>query len=132
MDDYNSFLKQSLNLKKIREDRNKEVAKDGLFKSSKKKVQTTMIGALSTIEEGFGFLWGFEEKDESKLTPEQLHLKNIYDEVRAKILDRGNTQIRKLELEFSGYDVVRKKNVINLPVINSSQKPLSGEDKNDG
>ena len=131
MDDYNNFLKQSLDLKKIREERNKEVSKDSLFKSSKKKVQTTMIGALSTIEESFGFLWGFQEKDESKLTPEQIHLKNIYDEARAKILDRGNTQIRNLELEFAGYDIVRKKHFINLPVVNPPEQEPSG-DKNDG
>ena len=131
MDDYNNFLKQSIDLKKIREERNKEVSKDSLFKSSKKKVQTTMIGALSTIEESFGFLWGFEEKDESKLTPEQIHLKNIYDEARAKILDRGNTQIRSLELEFSNYDIVRKKHFINLPVVNTQTQEPKG-DKNDG
>ena len=128
MDDYNSFLKQSLNLKQIREERNKEVSKESLFKSSKKKVQTTMIGALSTIEESFVFLWGFETEDSSKLTSEQLHLKNIYDEARAKILDRGNTQIRNLELEFADYEIVRKKNLINLPLA----KPPLGEDKNDG
>ena len=131
MDEYNKFLKQSLDLKKIREERNKEVSKDSLFKSSKKKVQTTMIGALSTIEESFGFLWGFEERDESKLTPEQIHLKNIYDEARAKILDRGNTQIRNLELEFADYDIVRKKHFINLPVVNSPAQQPSG-DENDG
>jgi len=131
VEDYSSFLKQSLNLKQIREERNKEVSKESLFKSSKKKVQTTMIGALSTIEESFGFLWGFEVEDSSKLTPEQLHLKGIYDEARAKILDRGNTQIRNLELEFANYDIARKKNLINLPVINSP-KPSLGEEKNDG
>tara|TARA_R110000824_G_scaffold101260_4_gene240573 strand:- start:955 stop:1350 length:396 start_codon:yes stop_codon:yes gene_type:complete len=131
VDDYNSFLKQSLNLKKIREERNKEVSKEGLFKSSKKRIQTTMIGALSTIEQSFGFLWGFEAEDQSKLTDEQMHLKNIYDEARAKILDRGNTQIRNLELEFANYDVVRKKHFINLPVVSPPEQQPSGE-KNDG
>ena len=58
--DYNSFLQKSLDLKKMREERKKEVSRETLFKSSKKKIQTTMIGALSTIEEGFGFLWGFD------------------------------------------------------------------------
>ncbi len=130
MDDYNSFLKQSLNLKQIRDERNKEVSKDSLFQSSKKKVQTTMIGALSTIEQSFGFLWGFDVEDESKLTEEQIHLKKIYDDARAKILDRGNTQIRNLELEFANYDIVRKKHFINLPVVNSTKQQTG--DKNDG
>ena len=93
MEDYNKFLKESIDYKKSREDRYREVSKDALFKASKKKIQTTMIGALSTIEEHFGFLWGFELSDDD-LTPEQKHVKSIFEDVRAKILDRGNTQIR--------------------------------------
>jgi hypothetical protein len=49
----------------------------------------------------------------------------IYEEARAQILDRGNTQIRNLDSEFVNYDIVRKKHYITLPVH-------SGEEKNDG
>ena len=124
--EYEAFLKKSLDLKAIRESRSKDVSRDQLFKTAKKKIQTTMIGALSTLEEGFGFLWGFEDGDEDK-TPEQKHIHDIYEEVRAKILDRGNTQIRSLESEFINYEIVRKKHFISLPV----SKP-KGEDNNDG
>lgn len=122
----NDFLKKSIDLKQIRESRDKDVSKNKLFNVSKKKIQTTMIGALSTIEEKFGFLWGFD-LEESQRTPEQKHVHEIYEEIRAKILDRGNTQIRNLESEFINYVIVRKKHYISLPV---SQK--NGEDKNDG
>ena len=122
----NDFLKKSIDLKQIRESRDKDVSKNKLFNVSKKKIQTTMIGALSTIEEKFGFLCGFD-LEESQRTPEQKHVHEIYEEIRAKILDRGNTQIRNLESEFINYDIVRKKHYISLPV---SQK--NGEDKNDG
>lgn len=115
MEDYNKFLKDSIDYKKSREDRYKEVSKDALFKASKKKIQTTMIGALSTIEEHFGFLWGFELPEE-QLTPEQKHVKSIFEDVRAKILDRGNTQIRSLESEFVNYEISKKKYFINLPI----------------
>ena len=115
MEDYNKFLKDSIDYKKAREDRYKEVSKDALFKASKKKIQTTMIGELSTIEEHFGFLWGFE-LPEDQLTPEQKHVKSIFEDVRAKILDRGNTQIRSLESEFVNYEISKKKYFINLPV----------------
>ena len=40
--DYKKFLKNSINLKNVREERRKEVSKDELFKSCKKKIQTTM------------------------------------------------------------------------------------------
>ena len=43
--EYNAFLQKSLSLKKVREERSKEVSKDVLFQSSKKKIQTTMIEA---------------------------------------------------------------------------------------
>jgi len=120
------FLKQSLDLKHAREQRYKEVSRDKLFKVAKKKIQTTMIGALSTLEESFGFLWGFD-LNESERTPEQRHVHQIYEEARAKILDRGNTQIRNLENEFINYDIARKKHFINLPVVQSK-----GEETNDG
>ena len=125
MEDYNKFLKDSIDYKKSREDRYKEVSKDALFKASKKKIQTTMIGALSTIEEHFGFLWGFE-LPEDQLTPEQKHVKSIFEDVRAKILDRGNTQIRSLESEFVNYEISKKKYFINLPMA----KPKGEEDGN--
>jgi len=112
------FLESSINLRNIREERRKEVSKDALFKSCKKKVQTTMIGALDTIEKQLGFLWGFDGQD--VLTEEQKQLKEIYDEVRANILDRGNTQIRNLEAEFANYDVSRKMYQINIPVVPES------------
>ena len=111
----NNFLQKSLDLKKTREDRYKDVSRDKLFKASKKKIQTTMIGALSTLEEQFGFLWGFDILEEER-TPEQKKLHEIYEEARAKILDRGNTQIRTLETEFVNYEITRKKHYITLPM----------------
>tara|TARA_R110002051_G_scaffold233466_2_gene295010 strand:- start:1213 stop:1596 length:384 start_codon:yes stop_codon:yes gene_type:complete len=123
MEDYSNFLKSSLDYKRSREDRFKEVSRDALFKASKKKIQTTMIGALSTIEEHFGFLWGLDSGEE-KLTPEQKHVRSIFEDIRAKILDRGNTQIRNLESEFVNYEISKKKYFINLPVA----KPKGDQD----
>tara|TARA_Y100000401_G_scaffold116147_1_gene121274 strand:+ start:11174 stop:11575 length:402 start_codon:yes stop_codon:yes gene_type:complete len=129
-EDYNAFLQKSLSLKRVREERTKEIHKENLFKSAKKKIQTTMIGALSTLEEGFGFLWGFNDDSSEDLSSEQQHLKEIYDDVRAKILDRGNTQIRNLEAEFSHYEVTKKRYQINIPVVGTDT--LKGEEDNDG
>ena len=50
-EEYNKFLKQSLDLKSAREERHRDLSRDKLFKAAKKKVQTTMIGALSTLED---------------------------------------------------------------------------------
>jgi hypothetical protein len=131
-DDYNAFLQKSLSMKTIREERKREVARDGLFKSAKKKIQTTMIGALSTVEDSFGFLWGFDpDEEDADLTPEQRHLKNIYEDARAKILDRGHTQIRNLEIDFGNYEVTRKKHYINLPVLSTQDQDERGKTLSD-
>ena len=119
-EEYSNFLKRSLDLKSAREERNRDLSRDKLYKAAKKKIQTTMIGSLSTVESSFGFLWGFDIPEEDR-TPEQKKIYEIYEEARAQILDRGNTQIRNLEAEFVNYDIVRKKHYITLPVKTGEQ-----------
>ena len=127
-EEYTNFLKQSLDLRSTREERNRDVSKDKLFKAAKKKVQTTMIGALSTIEKNFGFLWGYESSDE--LTPEQEHMKELFEEVRADILDRGNNQIRNLEAEFTNYEInwLRYRMTIPVKPIKTETESKQGEE----
>lgn len=99
-DDFSNYLK----MKQLREQRHKDISKDKLLKVAKKRVQTTMIGALSSIEETFGFLW---ENDQV--------MKDAFEELRSEILDRGNNQIRALESDFSTYEIVWKKYTYQLP-----------------
>ena len=120
--DYNSLLKQSLDLKRKRDDKYKEVSKDRLFQISKKKIQTTMIGALDSIEKHFGFLWSTEEE----LTSEQTQLKSIFEQARAEILDRGNTQIRNLQNEMTHYDISWKRYKLTLPMVEKKQEDKEG------
>ena len=77
------FLQQSLNLKHIREERKKEVAKDALFREAKKRIITTAVGALDTLEKKFGFLWGFEDDPHNaELSDFQKQIKEIYEEAK--------------------------------------------------
>lgn len=117
MDDFSQYLKKSFDLKQKKEERQKELSKDKLLGVTKKKVQTTMIGAISTVENHLGFLWDVENP-----TAEQKQLKIIFEDMRSEILDRGNTQIRNLENEFSNYDITWKNYTINLPVINRGDR----------
>ena len=126
MDDtYADLVRKSDKFKSDKDKRYKDVSKDRLLKISKKKVQTTMIGALSTIERVFGFLWGHDETLE--LTPEQEHMKELFEEVRSEILDRGNNQARNLEAEFANYEINWLRYQITLPV-----KPIPQEGEEDG
>jgi hypothetical protein len=112
MDDLSNYIRKSFDFKQKKEDRQRELSRDRLLGAAKKKIQTTMIGSLSSVESHFGFLW-----EGDKLTPEQEQLKNIFENLRSEILDRGNTQIRNLEQEFSNYDITWKKYTINLPFV---------------
>jgi CRISPR/Cas system CSM-associated protein Csm2 small subunit len=98
--------------KKIREQKYKVESKDKLSKVLKKKIQTTMIGALSTIEENLAFLW---EQDDPKFSKEDM--KNLYNKIRSEILDKGNNQARNIDAELSHYDVEFLKYSVKIPFV---------------
>jgi hypothetical protein len=77
-----------------------------------------MIGALSTIEENFGFLWN---SPDGKLTKEQEAMKNLYNKIRSDILDKGNNQARNIDAELSQYDVEWLRYSMKMPVIQPPQ-----------
>ena len=128
-DSYAELVRKSEKYKTDKTNKYKEVSKDRLLKISKKKIQTTMIGALSTIEKHFRFLWGHESGQE--LTPEQEHVKQLFDEVRSEILDRGNNQARNLEAEFNNYEINWLRYQITLPVkdIATIKEEQNGEEQ---
>ena len=114
MDDYSNLIRKSIDLKSKKDDRFKELSKDRLVKIAAKKIQTTMIGALSSIEKTFGFLW--EHNGDTELSEEQQHMKDLYENMRSEILDRGNSQIRNLEAELSHYDITWNRYQVTLPI----------------
>jgi len=128
MEDYDDLIRKSDKFKSDKEERYKEVSKQRLLKIGQKKIQTTMIGALSSVEKHFGFLWGHEQEDE--LTAEQQHVKSLFEEIRAEILDRGNNQIRNLEAELAHYDVNWLRYHISIP-FKPSNKSTTGEGEED-
>ena len=102
--------------KKVRESKYKSDSKDILSKILKKKIQTTMIGALSTLEENFSFLWTNESGE--PLSKDQEIMKNLYNKVRSEILDRGNNQARNIDAELAQYEVEWTRYQMKIPVIN--------------
>lgn len=112
MDDssFRSLLKRKKETELIQKEDYKRKSRERLFNISSKKIQTTMIGALETIEKIFGFLW---ENDSN--------MKELFDKARSEILDRGNNQIRNLQTEVEQYEVEWKRYHITLPV-----RPLFG------
>jgi|TARA_R100000008_G_C3547163_1_gene148219 hypothetical protein len=126
MEDFSALVRKSKKFKGDKEARYTESSKERLSKISKKKIQTTMIGALSSIEAHFGFLWGQDESDE--LSPEQEHMKEIYDQVRSEILDRGNNQVRNLEAELNQYDIKWNRYHLQIPIVSQTDTQEGGKD----
>jgi hypothetical protein len=100
---YNNIIRQHAEYKKIREDKYVSESKERLSKILKKKVETTMIGALSSIESHLGFLWQVDDEEEK--TPEQKVMYEIYQKVREEVLNKGNTQARNIDAELNQYEV---------------------------
>lgn len=106
-DDFNENLRSVQNYKKQKEEKFKELSNNRLYNIAKKKIQTTMIGAIATIEKHFGPL--LENGSKSA--------KQAFEDARSEILDKGNSQIRNLESEFNNYEIVWKKNNLILPFL---------------
>lgn len=103
------------NYKQDRDSKYYQESRDRLSKIVKKKIQTTMIGSLSTIEEHLGFLWsGDDEKS--------LEMRNIYEKIRSEILDKGNNQARNVDTELSQYEIKWLKYQLTLPVRRTIQE----------
>ena len=86
----------------------KDNSKDRLKKIISTKLKTTMIGSLAAFERSFGFLWGLDSEGNNsgkQLSDEESDFKELYDEVRAKVLDLGNQQIRNSNTEIDQYNV---------------------------
>lgn len=121
---YSDLIREKSDYKARRDEKYKTQSKDRLSKIIRKKIETTMIGALSTIEDSFGFLWG--QGQDEPLSEEQEIMKDLFQNVRSEILDRGNNQARNVDAELAQYDVEWKKYSITLPVMNSRQEEKNG------
>ena len=117
---FSDIVKDRADYKQQRDTKYKEASRDRLSKILKKKIETTMIGALSSIEEHLGFLWN--HKDGGTLSDDQRYMKDAYQKIRSEILDKGNTQARNIDAELSQYDLKWLKYTIKIPVIRQEEE----------
>lgn len=119
MENFDDLIRKQSEYKTIREDKYKQDSRDRLSKILKKKVETTMIGALSSIEDHFAFLWSSKE---GSLSVEQKMMYDVYQKVRSEILDKGNTQARNIDAELAQYEVKWLRYQTVLPVFPKEQQ----------
>lgn len=109
-------------IKNINFNKNTEAAKELHGKESRekleniitKRIKTTMIGAVAAVEESLKQFW---DNGGEKLTEEQERIFNLFQEMRSKILDNGNNQIRLIEKDLDNFNVELKIYHISFPVI---------------
>lgn len=114
-ENYAELIRQNTDYRSKRASKFKADSRERLSTIIRKKIETTMIGALSSIEEHLGFLWS--NADGSPLTDEQTVMKDVYQDIRSEILDKGNNQARNVEAELTHYEVEWQKFSMELPVI---------------
>lgn len=108
-DDFFENKRKIDDFRRQREESIKEQSKERLKEIACKKIKTTMIGAVSSVEKHLSFLW----KDDPAL-------RSVFNEMRSDILRKGNDQMRNMEIEVSYYDVIWKRYNSVIPVKNKT------------
>lgn len=129
-DDGHDYLRQMSEYrdagKATSQDNYKQQSRERLRKNIESKIRTTMIGALSHVEQVLGFLWG-QGKPKHTLTDEELSNEVLKEELRTAILNLGNNQIRAANSELGQYDVEWKRHHYQLngdPQTDNTRKGL--------
>ena len=90
--------------RKVNQERGLKHSNEQLQRHIKKKIKTTMIGALAKFEEYFGHLWGHDKPD-NEITDDQREMGDVWEEVRTEVLNNGNHQSRAAMEEIGQYTV---------------------------
>lgn len=113
MENFDKLIRNKSEYKEARAEKYKYDSKERLSKILRKKVETTMIGAISSIEDHFAFLWSAED---SEMTTEKKFMYEAFQKVRSEILDKGNTQARNVDAELNQYEVKWMRYSMEIPV----------------
>ena len=113
MENFDDLIRNKSEYKDARSERYKYDSKDRLSKILRKKVETTMIGAISSLEDHFSFLWAAQD---SEMTEEKKFMFDLFQKVRSEILDKGNSQARNVDAELNQYEVKWMRYSVEMPV----------------
>jgi hypothetical protein len=103
-DEWQKMRQAAAHQKQQNQESKKQLSKDRLLRIIETKIRTSFIGALSSTEEEFGELWGDGEAPEN-LNSEELYWFERYQQLRKKILNNGNNQIRAMYNELDQYEL---------------------------
>jgi hypothetical protein len=111
-------------LRKEAEEKNKilyrKTSANKLSKNIEKKIRTTFIGNINTVEKYFGELWG-HGKEYKDLTDEEKRERKVWDACRKEMLDKGNNELRAANTELGEYTVEWNRFHKDLPFIGGQE-----------
>lgn len=116
--DFRKLLEEQKRNKEQKQKQYEEDSRERLLKIGTKQIRTTMIGALAAIEKKFGSLW---KHGDTPQTPQEKVFRELYEELRKEVLDKGNQQIHNFTQEIQQYRVSWNRYSISLPVVNMGQ-----------
>ena len=102
MDNHNELKAAKSRARELNKERAQMNSKKQLMGNMQTKIKTTMIGALCAFEDGFGHFWG-HGLPTSELTETQLEYREVWEEVRTDVLNKGNLQSRAAMDEIAQY-----------------------------
>jgi len=75
-------------------------SKRRLQSEASKRITTTMIGAIASVEKHLKSFWDVDNPSQ-----EQIRMADAFEEMRTEILNKGNTQVRAMRELLDSYDV---------------------------
>ncbi len=88
--------------RRVHKERSQLYAQNKLGAYLNKRMRTIMIGALAAFEESFDILWG-QDKPMSELTEKEAKFRELWEQTRTNILNKGNNQARLATDELGEY-----------------------------
>ncbi len=106
-----------------------EESRKRLDKIISTKMNTTFIGALSSFEKSFGFMWG-QGKKEVDRTEEEQQLYQIWQNVRTEVLNNGNNQLRALRNELQNHNISWNRHQLHIAAkpMNNPEEQFDGNE----
>lgn len=112
--EYSELVQMKEKIRKETEEKYLKESKKRLKNILETKLRTTFIGALDIFERTFGYLWGKDSPE--PLDDTQQEMFEIWQEVRKRILDQGNNQMRAAQNEIDQYTIRWNRYTMVLPV----------------
>lgn len=111
-DDFDILMRRKREMDTKRSQVKSQASKQKLCEAVEKRIKTSFISALSSMETHLSCLW--EDGDNSPRTSTQEELYQIYQTIRKEVFDKGHQQIRELKGDLVNFEVNFKQYQLDL------------------